>query len=1120
MKSTGACLSKMRFVAGTLVSALIIALVAANGFADTDMIWTYDSGGGADYSALYTWEVDTDKGLTPAYNVVVVSHGGVTGSIGHGNTVTGNTSGATGTVVGVVTASQICIDVTSGDFQNVEQIYRTLDVDYVVSNSPEDTLGIMYLDCYDGPHDDHVELAGATANSNHYRCIRSAPGCTMPFAGKRGTGAYFETTHSDDLFTLTEDYCRVEHVGGKLTNTHPTDNRRVFDVLGDFCKVIGCVMYDSAGTGTGMVHGIRMQGNYGLVVNSIAHDNTGDGFRLSAIIGKFNYAYNCTAVDNDMMGFEERQDGVNNVWNCVGDNNGNGDFANGFASGSNNNMSKDTTAPGTNSKTSKDFTNMWASEANGLEDYHMSATAQTDSDFQGGADPYGTLDPPDYTLVDDIDRLVRGPWYRGADESEPRLCVWSGGSNSAPYMSWETAALSIQVAINTASSGSIVTVRAGTYNENITMSDGVDVEKEALGNDPAIVGDATAAVVTFDGAFFDGCTLDGFDISMSGSGTHPGVYFHGTGAGIANSTATENCGIHGNTGPGIEVVGSDGATAPSIDTNEIYSNDQEGIYIRDGGGATEGVNIVNNTIHDNTLDGINVGGTSYVNMGDNNDIYSNTGAGIASGASGSDLLLSGSSITVRGNTIGGTGQGNGSEGIALKGSGSGVELVVGGSSTGDRNLISSNAGAGVHLENIDEASIENNVISNNSDAGILLVDVDTVSPHIRTNDIHDQIGAAGINIGGTSSVTIGADNDIYDNYAGIVFYVANNVNLNGSASSQPVMITGNHIFSNTKAGIAVIDNATGTITIDDNKIYQNTQSGIAFFNACTAVITGNEIYTHTSAAGIFSGDWSGTLPPTGSGFDRTNGPANLTIERNKVYDNRSGMRLDHASGTINNNLVYGNSRSGIRFSGNNLDPYAPFGSSWGVTVIKNNTVVNNGSYVEDIGQGISEDRGGGIVYDAIYVTTDPITELGRDFYGPPVGATQDPITIKNNILSGNRKAGIKFCADNSAYDRSYNLFYRNFEASCATGGAIDCARMCRSRTLGMCYSPSINCCAEEDTWAHSGVAFPGAWATGEMCGQDPLFNADYTLQGGSPAIGADEDGNDMGAYGGSDPITW
>ena len=122
-------------------------------------------------------------------------------------------------------------------------------------------------------------------------------------------------------------------------------------------------------------------------------------------------------------------------------------------------------------------------------------------------------------------------------------------------------------------------------------------------------------------------------------------------------------------------------------------------------------------------------------------------------------------------------------------------------------------------------------------------------------------------------------------------------------------------------------------------------------------------------------------------------------------------------------------------------------------------------------------------------------------------------------MANNERAGIKYCADNSLADRSHNLFYRNFKESCATGGLIDCRRMCRWRTLGTCIAPGVNCGAE-NSWMDAGASFPGAWATGEICGQDPLFDTDYTLLSGSPAIGTGSDTNDMGAFGGSDPIMW
>jgi parallel beta-helix repeat protein len=344
-------------------------------------------------------------------------------------------------------------------------------------------------------------------------------------------------------------------------------------------------------------------------------------------------------------------------------------------------------------------------------------------------------------------------------------------------------------------------------------------------------------------------------------------------------------------------------------------------------------------------------------------------------------------------------------------------------------------------------------------------------------------------------------------------------------------IDNNEIRDNSEAGIRLMDvgSESAPATIQYNKIHQNTKSGIAIFKACTVIITDNEIYDHAGEAGIFTGDWSTTYPPQGAGFDRTNGPAILTIKRNKVYGNRAGMRLDHASassavagsGQINNNLVYGNSRAGIRFSGNSIDstPFPSAVGTWGFAEIINNTVADNGSYV----LAFTEDRGGGIIYDDINVTTKPPEYTAtRYFYDRPVGSTQDPLSIKNNIVANNKMTGIKYCADNSANDRSYNLYYRNVEGTCDTGGAVDCGKMCRCKTLGQCYEPGINCC-EEDSWAYYySSPVVGHWAEGEICGQDPLFEdgnnetlslRDYTLQGDSPAIGAGSGGINMGHTG-------
>ncbi|MCF6187004.1 MAG: right-handed parallel beta-helix repeat-containing protein [Desulfobulbaceae bacterium] len=616
-------------------------------------------------------------------------------------------------------------------------------------------------------------------------------------------------------------------------------------------------------------------------------------------------------------------------------------------------------------------------------------------------------------------------------------CPYTGsGTTSNPYCS-------ISTAISRAYSGDTVLVYPGTYSERIYMKTGVDV-RSAQATKPVITS-TRKTIVKFSGS--DNCTLDGFILDGSGGGKMTSVAMIRIYDSSYNITIS-NCEIKGAATPGA-------------------SSFKTGIRIS---GRVD-LNILNNSIYNTDYAGITT------KAGDS--IYNST-------------------VTIKGNTI----EGNGRAGINLYGrTGYSNQVFIGGSGLNDGNLINNNGtssaeyGSGIRLRNIDQFSFINNTIQNNRRAGILLIDSSSVSPHISGNAILDNT-ASGINIGGSSALTIGGNNEIYNNgISGISFFVYRNSLLSGNASSQPVTITGNNIYGNTKAGIAVLDHVTGSITIDGNTIHQNSRSGISFFTSCSAEITDNDIYGHTGAAGIFTGDWSGTStpdpnnPPTTVRFYRSYGPVNLTIRRNKVHGNRSGMRLDHASGIITNNLIYNNSRSGIRFSGDNSSPYAPFSSSWGITKISNNTVVDNGSGT----------KGGGIVYNDINVTIDPKTGLTRNFYDPPIKIkppTQSPHIIKNNITAYNMKAGIKDAA--CGIERDYNLIYGN-------NGKLTAVL----QQTGGCWNTT------------------DATKTGPQNNElftEPLFvdraGANYQLQAGSPAKNSGNDGNDMGAYGGSDPIIW
>ena len=446
------------------------------------------------------------------------------------------------------------------------------------------------------------------------------------------------------------------------------------------------------------------------------------------------------------------------------------------------------------------------------------------------------------------------------------------------------------------------------------------------------------------------------------------------------------------------------------------------------------------------------------------------------------------------------------DGFHIRNAGSNPGIYIQGTDAGITNStiikecsIYLNGGPGIKLDGTIATTapiVENSHIYLNSEEGIYIIDAGLKSGHaiIQNNDIYTNL-LAGISIGGDSYVTIGPNNDIYQNYVGVAFDTGDT---GDPESESSVDITGNTIETNAMGGIEIADVVYSKLTITENNIFQNHRGGIGIKNECDIDIIRNNIRLN-DRGGINTGaDVEG-----GGGFSGSMGSAMLKIKQNEIYDNGQsgqggGINVRHASGTIYNNLVYRNKRGGIRIGDH-------------ITHIINNTVVWNGSLIE-VDPQVWEGRGGGIIFDDLAGAVDD----------PPTGNPSGPLDIRNNITAYNEKAGIRVCFDNSSLDRDYNLVFDNWQE---VGGYLGCSGI---TWWFRCKRQQFGGCDIEDTET--------------VIWEDPLFvsmeegTEDYRLQDGSPAIDAGDpdpsyddahrppsegtERNDLGAYGGPDSIDW
>lgn len=666
------------------------------------------------------------------------------------------------------------------------------------------------------------------------------------------------------------------------------------------------------------------------------------------------------------------------------------------------------------------------------------------------------------------------------------------------------------------------------YYENITMKDGVNLASEGddttttyadtLGGSgysttalkratlTVIHGAGTGAVVTFLWDMTIDTILDGFTIEnvSEDAPAYTGLILVGSSSPtIKNNIIRNNRGSQGYNG-GIMMRGIVSPIAPRIEHNIIHYTNGPGIGISSNANPT----IIQNEIFTTPPSvpdyspGIGLTGAASATIL-NNKLFKNGRAGIGSTIFGVDsgLTETGTPLVIKGNYIHHN-SANNTDGAGVRITSVGTwsqtstpQVVIGGPNPGEGNQFSRNK-AGIYLDHVSlfpsermsHVIIENNDFQNNQVA-IRAEVVDALT--IKNNDMYDQLLYCAIRLENINVLAI-EGNEMRDNAkCGVRIY-------NNPSSKPDLRIENNNIYKNGFGGLILEDVGMYGV-ISGNHIHQNNLAGILVAASThedttkRLTISNNEI-DRNLRAGIHTGGTSFS----GFVFSGTAGSATLAISGNKVHHNGrgnqgAGIDVRHASGPIENNLIYKNNTAGIRY-GNFVRP------------INHNTVVGNGV----------SGKGAGIVFDdpdlqpAPPAPPDPIN---RDPKGSPTTPVAD---IKNNILVSNKNAGVNAgtlwsgaatCPDHVGH-RQYNLYYRNNGAT---------STICTQSPPPFVARPQVAMCG-----FNTGEWYCSHGFVNETNEDYHLLPTSRAKNAGDPALPDDvpPPPADLGAYGGPGAITW
>lgn len=498
--------------------------------------------------------------------------------------------------------------------------------------------------------------------------------------------------------------------------------------------------------------------------------------------------------------------------------------------------------------------------------------------------------------------------------------------------------------------------------------------------------------------------------------TNSGIYINGVNGGVIAGnylgTLSDGTTASGNGGNGVAIFNSESVTiggTTEASRNVIAANGDNGVYMQDA--TTTNISVLGNFIGlgsdgsalGNTAHGIDIiGDVTAVSVGNS----AGTGRNVISSNGGDGVYIDGSDqVEVIGNYIGTdhTGEidrGNSDDGVQIFNGSTGN--IVGGNTSGERNVISGNNSDGVEISDLatNGNTVSGNYIGTDDDG---LQDLGNTLTGIRiSSSPNNTIGGSESGSGNTASG---------NNENGII--VSGETADGNVVSGNITGLTSNGSTSlgNSNDGINVSNGADNTVIGGDTTAERNVASGngndginITDVAATNTTITGN--YVGTNSAGdadrgnaVFGINLTGTATVGGT----TSGLGNV------VSGNAStGIQVDVTQNpvtTIQGNIV-GLSADGSSDLGNDTIGIAASNAQIGGTTAGARNVVSGNTQ-----QGMYLTDNNTVQGNYIGISADATTPIGNgDANRPAVQIAGDnnifggSVAGARNVVSGNTTA--------------------------------------------------------------------------------------------------------------------